>query len=353
MSDLSGSPDPGKVKNGWMRLLLLLGIVLGFPAFLDQGKPPRIPFGWQLLSDLEKAHPRGILIGDSMLGTRIDSKTLNSLAKEPWFVMAQPGGSSVVWYLMMKNFVSELNPPPKTVVILFRDRQLTLPAHHTGTGYHKTIQRYMKGKEPRVEALLRSGDQKEKWWLERLAENLYPVQLRRDHAHDTIQFKALDFVASSKEYGQIRHDAFELFDLRNLRDDRRLNAASEEEASHSLNSAEDVFEEMVEESFLPEIIRLADEGNIQLILYRVKRRNRARDQGGDNESFKAYQASLQRYLSERDVLLYDESIDGDVTLDYYSSDDHLAGDRMKDYTRLFWGKVEPLVRAGKDRERNQ
>src|SRR5688572_29288168 len=191
---------------GWLGVAAIVAVVLGVPAFLDQGVPLRRKFNERPLRALEKARPKGVLIGDSMLESRIDPPTLKAVAGKRWEVLAQPGGSSAVWYLMMKNLIAAQSPPPATVIIFFRDRQLTLPAHRTETGYRKTIEGYMRGEEPMVEALLRAGTREQQSGLSRLSQMLYPVQWRRDAWQEKLQSWALDLIASSGEYGEIRDD---------------------------------------------------------------------------------------------------------------------------------------------------
>jgi len=53
---------------GWLAAAVMVAVVLGAPAFLDQGVTLRRGFNEKPLRALEKARPQGVLIGDSMLG---------------------------------------------------------------------------------------------------------------------------------------------------------------------------------------------------------------------------------------------------------------------------------------------
>jgi hypothetical protein len=326
----------------------MIAVVLGVPAFLDQGVPLRRRFNERPLRMLEEARPRGVLIGDSMLGSRIDPPTLNALAGEPWEVLAQPGGSSAIWFLMMKNLIAVQTPPPRTVIIFFRDRQLTLPAHRTDGGYRKTIETYMRGDEPKVEALLRAASDHRASWLERLSLKLYPVQWRREAWQENVQRWALDVIASSHEYGKIRDDTQEIFNLQNLRQDRGLDFEREEGGTRGLDPSAHEFAAAVENSFLPAILEIAREKHIELIFFRVKRQPRSADLlAEESSSFPAYEAALRAYLEKAGAKFIDETRDPDVTLSFYGSDDHVASSKMKAYTALFWRKISShLAPAG-------
>ncbi len=328
----------------WAGLAVIVAVVLGVPALLDQGAPQRHAFDERPLRALEKAQPRGVLLGDSMLETRIDPRTLRAVTGERWEVLGQSGSSSAMWYLMMKNLIAVPSPPPRTVILLFRDRQLTLPAHRTDGGYRKTIETYMRDDEPVLEELLRTSERQRKPWLERVAQAMYPAQWRRELYRDRILSTALDLVASSREYDKIRGDTRAIFRPRNLRRDRSQDFESEEGGQRVLDDEEQDFGDAVERSFLPHILEIARHRQIQLVFFRVKRKPRSADQlASESPSTPVYFQALRAYLEKAGAQLIDETRDADVTLDFYGSDDHLAPAMMKPYTELFWRKVGPQL----------
>ena len=335
---------------GWLGVIGILVAILGLPAFLDQGVPLRLPFNERPLRALEKAKPRGVLLGDSMLETRIDPKVLTALAGERWEMIAQSGSSSAIWFLAMKNLVAVQSPPPRTVIIFFRDRQLTLPAHRTDGGYRKTIEGFMSASEPEVERILQTSARRQQTWLSRLSLAMYPVQWRRDAWRDRVQNKALDLVASSREYGQIRGDARAIFKVNNLRQDSGLDFEREEGGQKGLDPDDHEFDAVVDRSFLPAILEVARQKNIQLVFFRVKRKPSAENAPAHNSStFPAYAQALRTYLEKAGAQLVDETQDADVTVSFYGADDHVASGMMKPYTELFWRKMSARLKpAGGD-----
>lgn len=337
------SPTPHRPLNWWV-VAGIVAVVLGLPALLDQGAALRHPFDERPLRALEKARPRGVLLGDSMLETRIDPPTLKTVTGERWEVLTQAGSSSAMWFLMLKNLIAVQAPPPRTVVLFFRDRQLTLPAHRTEGGYRKTIQTYMRDKEPVVEEILQTSARRQQPWLQRLALAMYPVQWRRELWLDRVQRTALDLVANSREYGQIRDKTRFIFQLRHLRRDRDQDFEREEGGQRGLDPEEHDFATAVERSFLPHILAVAREKNIQLVFFRVKRKPRAGDvPAPESATSPAYIQALRAYVEMAGAQLIDETRDADVTRDFYGADDHVAPAMMKPYTKLFWRKIAPIL----------
>jgi len=319
-------------------------IVLGVPTLLGLGPTPRRPFDEKPLRLMKKEQPRCVLLGDSMLETRIDEKVLNRVSGERCFVFAQPGSSSATWFLMLKNLVSVQTPPPRTVIILYRNRQLTLPAHRAEGEYRKSMEPYMREAEPVLEKLLGSV-RKSTGVIEGLVQTAYPVERRRENTQDKVQAWALDLVASSREYEEIHNAAKKLFSPRNLRVGNLVDEQKDGGAS-SLDPDDHEFSAALDASFLPAMIELAREKGIRLVFYQVKRRpNPDGSAGEESPTGPAYLRALRAYLEKAGAPLFDETREPDVTVDFYGSGDHVAPAMMPRYTELFWQKVGPLVNA--------
>ena len=331
---------------GWLAVAGIAALILGLPALSDQGTPLRQPFNERPLLALQKAQARGVLLGDSMLGTRIDPQALNVLTGERWEVLTQPGSSSAMWYLMFKNLIAVQAPPPRTVILFFRDRQLTLPAHRTEGNYRKTIETYMRDEEPVLTKILQTSLRRQQPWLQRLSLAMYPVQWRREAWQEKIQSWALDLVASSREYAQIRADARAIFALRNLRQDSGQDFEREEGGQRGLDAEDHDFATAVGRSLLPHLLEIARARQIQLVFFRVKRKPRDADQlAPESPTTPAYFQALRAYVEKAGAQLIDETRDADVTLSFYGTNDHVAPAMMKPYTEMFWRKVGPQLPA--------
>ena len=330
---------------GWLGVVGIMAATLGVPALLNHGEPPRQPFNEQPLRALEKARPEGVLVGDSMLGTRIDPQVLKSVAGEKWEVLAQPGSSSAMWYLMLKNLIAVQSPPPRMVIFFFRDRQLTHPTHRTEGSYRKTIESYMRGPEPLLEEVLQTNARlHQPPRLNRFSSWAYPVQRRREEWQRRVQSWALDAVAGSREYAGIRTAAQEIFSAKNLRADQQQDEA-EEGGRTGLDADDHDFTAAVDLSFLPRMLEIARAKDIRLVFFRVKRRPDAPGVPIENLTGPAYHAALRAYLERAGATLIDETRDADVTIDFYGSGDHVKPEMEKRYTEMFWRKVGPLIPA--------
>lgn len=317
-------------------------LVLGLPTLLTLGPAPRRPFDESPVRALKKERPSCVLVGDSMLGTRIDPKVLERVSGQRCFVLAQPGSSSAVWFLMLKNLISVQTPPPRTVIILFRNRQLTLPGHRTEGDYRKSMEPYMRESEPLLEQLIGQARQPA-GPLERVVQTLYPLDRLRERAEEKVQAWALDLVASSREYEGIHAAAKQLFSPKNL----RVGVAEDEQkegGAISLDADDHEFDTMVGPSFLPHLLRIARDQGIQLVFFQVKRRPRPDGRPGEQSpTAGAYEQALRAYLEKEGARFFSETGEADVTLDFYGSGDHVAPAMMPRYTEQFWQKIGPLV----------
>ena len=73
---------------GWLGVFAAVAAILVVPALLDQKSLPRKPFDEQPLRLLQKTQPQCVLLGDSMLDSRIDEAVLNGIADRSCAVQA-------------------------------------------------------------------------------------------------------------------------------------------------------------------------------------------------------------------------------------------------------------------------
>jgi hypothetical protein len=343
--DMNPLPHPplSRARWSWLGVGAMVVLVLGLPTLFAFGPTPRRSFDEKPSRLLAEERPSCVLIGDSMLETRIDAQVLSRLSGERCHVFAQPGSSSATWFLMLKNFVAEQSPPPRTVIILFRGRQLTLPRFRAEGDYRKSMEPFMRADEPVVENLVNTARQPA-GPLEALVQAIYPADRRREQAQEKVQTWALDLVARSREYEAIRsHAKLAVFDAKRL----RVGVTVDEQRGGgvlSLDADDHDFAREVGHSFLPHILEIARAKKIRLVFYAVKRRPDPDATLGKNSTTgDDYIRALRAWLEEKGAVHFDETREADVTLDLYGSGDHIASPQMARYTELFWGKIAPLM----------
>jgi len=330
--------------KGWLGLIVSVVVVLAVPALLRSGDLVRYPFDEAPLRALQASHPDCVLVGDSMLRTRIDPARLNEIADRRCDVLGYPGTATAVWYLIVKNIIARLSPPPHWTIILFRDRQLTLPAMRTEGRYKNGLEPFMLGREPEFQETLEKAQRRRLPVFERLSLFIYPAQKHRYERSEDLHERALNLVSNSATKPLLRDAAKELFDLNNLRNNAAPAASGNNDEREPVSADDATFAASVNGSFLPMILDTAERRHIKLLFFRVKHRPPANAPFVEEEpGARRYQRDLQTYLTKRGAVLFDENREADITLPFYGEGDHVTDTMMRPYTELFWKKIRPLL----------
>ena len=269
---------PSARRESWVRLgvfmaLLLLGLIV--TTLVSRSLPPqaRGEFDAPTLAELKALQPELVLLGNSMVGTRFDESTLRRLLRPRRLsVQGVPGSKSAVWYLMLKNVVIASGSRPK-VLLFFRDEELTHPRERAVGVEHGRVERWSLDSEPLVERKLappaRESMARFQWYRERLV----PLARLREKTGPLLD-DVPAFFSGLASHGQTREltkrDINKLFALGNLR------AAADPPDTTPVTELP--FEEVVGESFLPDICALAKQNAIPLTFIRIRTRPAASGQ---------------------------------------------------------------------------
>ena len=349
------SPQPAETPPpargpGWRGVAAMVAIVLLLPALIGQGNLTRRRFDTRSLERLAQTRPEGVLLGDSMLGSRLDAAVLSRAAGAPWEVLAFPGSGSASWYLVLKNIVGVQPQPPRWVVVLFRDRQLTLPRYSTEGRSRPRLEALMRGSETLLEHVLAAADPAKANWMERFAKAAYPLQKHRLEWQEKVRGTALDIAARGGPIEPVALDALHTFDVTHLRTDIGAFVDNDQNLAFALDPEGHDFPAQVGKSLLPPMLALARSRRIRLLFYRVK--HRPSEDGAtvpDSPGLQIYLRDLREWLVKSGALFMDEKDDADVGISFYGGDDHVRAPMMGSYTEHFWSKVGPLLR---DAEKN-
>ncbi len=292
-----------------------------------------------------RSSPGVVLIGNSMLNSRVDKKLLREISGSFHAEALTEGNTfSPVWYLTMKE-VAQSEEPPRVMVIFFRDRFLTWP----GFRFNETGEAFARGmmagdEDPLVTKLFATGE--EPGLKDDFAELKDVLKEADGEGVDQIESLAMDLTKISSDKDERREAMNRRFSMENLRSDVPDDLGDEIESQNEVtmngytNPAE--FSRALKNSLLPDMVRLAKENGVRLIVYRVKRRPDM-DSGlrASSESLERYLRDLNEWLGERDVLFLDENASTEFTVEDYADGDHISRNVRPAFTRWFWSQLLP------------
>ncbi len=327
-----------------IQLLLLAGVVLGLPFLLPSGPGPDsikpAAFDQERYDKAARRHPNVVMIGNSMLNTRVDKPLFNELAQPNSIGYVAEGGTrSTVWYFSLKNFVVPLEPPPKVVFIFYRDYDFTAPWLHLEGERLETARTFMKPEDEEVLAFARKlGGVAPGSSLDFYLPEQITLNLRRRISEFAIDIAAAGQGKSGDDGMQKHLNA--LFDFQNLRSDVFDAGAA---ANDILPGESKLFTADPGENLLDRFHTLAESKKIQLIFYRVKRRPDENNEVIQDEELRTYTASFKAWAESKGHVLLDETGDPRLTLSMYHDGDHLGKQAMEVYTRMFLERVKPWL----------
>jgi hypothetical protein len=248
--------------GGLVRLIALIAApVLAVAWFAPEPTPAeRIrSFDARPLAELRASKPRNVLIGNSMLDSRIDPGLLASEIGVPVGSLMRYGSASAVWYLLMKNYVAEANLGDCTVAVFYRDTALTEPGLRLWR--REALRAISREDDPTLEEILAergsSWQQRTRhaalvWanpdaWRSSFRNAVNHAALRRNRSAGGVDMTEVNV--------QRINAVFALDDLRGEDGD---------EIPESRNLARYDFGSNVEHSFLPHMLDLADQNGFKL-----------------------------------------------------------------------------------------
>lgn len=377
------------VAKPLIQLLVFLGTTLAVPAVLVRTVHPyageeRTTAIRRTDPDAERKRlverkPDWIMIGNSMLNTRIDQDDLSRLSGLRVTKLTEGGSQSAVWFLFLKRIVQESGVKPRWITVFFRETDLTWPDLRLGGSNEELIklldghtqpewkQVFERRNVERITALRDVPD----FVSERMATLLGSEDWRKWSRGrlQSIAFEATEF-GGGMPHRLRRAELNERFSLDHLRHDLGADTALAagamdlgtpggvaEGAGNSLGVYENgpsEFDGSSRASFLPHMIAVAKQTGARVHFHRVKRRRSAEEGIGDSAGMIAYMKDLRRYLESEGCALSDESDDPEITSDLYADGDHITREpkRQRRYIELFWKRVGPVITGGAAKENN-
>lgn len=296
---------------------------------------------------LKQTKPEIVFLGNSMLGEGVDERLFMHQTGHRTFKLWSGGWSSAIWYLALKNVIVPASPRPKTVVIFFRDHFLTHPTYLVKGRYKKWIDQMTGPEEPVLERLAFLNAMNPLTY--QLNQNWSLFQKRGD-IKNTFEASVKSWIGSVYGYQDqkiVNQNIEQIFNAENLLADQLGKAQFKSEKVSKPRLYD--FEKSLPISFLPEMIQITRDNDIQLILVRIKKRREV--EGLPTPSgLDDYIHHLKQWCSKEQVPMIDFSEDTRLELKHYGSGDHLnRGIGRMLFTQLLAEELEPYLSSAAPR----
>ena len=324
-----------------VRLVIFIACFLGLPALISQFIPLRAHFDKRPIARLRAQKPDIIILSDSMVDNGIDPKLLGHLLGDCRVELLWYGGaSSASWFFQLKNYVAAAGIHPRLVCIFFRDRMLTDPRFRTEGTYRAKLESAMHENEPAYRQVL-GTKQPGATFLTRAIEVLYPLDGRRYAFHQYLEETAVRSVADAGlTVPKVRRAVNRTFAVSNLAE------GALEEAAGVTHEKVTAFNPDPSASFLPHMVRAANEAGIRLCFVRVKRYPDENGKTPQTPELREYIAALRDWIESQGAYFVDDTEDPARTRDMYLApgDDHMGPWAKERSTELYARELRPLVR---------
>ncbi|HEX6270251.1 MAG TPA: hypothetical protein VFZ43_08455 [Anaerolineales bacterium] len=290
------------------------------------------------INRLQTDKPDMVMLGDSTLLDGVDPDRLSELTGMQISSYDVPGSASAYWYLVLKNNIVETEHKPRYVLILFRDTILTAPGYRVHGSYFVLLDEFARRNEP---LLLERAYLNLMNPLERFGEGFLPlyaarVQIRRD-IDALVRYSLTSWLGCDRECND--DSMYEVFTSANLEPGQLQNAIAAAEGYLYTNRQLD-FDRQIEHSFLPEMIRLAEENNIELILVRLKNRTTGER---ETSAIQQYIADLSEYLAKQNIIFLDFGRDPQLSSAYYKDSLHLTKEGEALFTEMLAESLKDVM----------
>ena len=281
--------------------------------------------------------PQIVLIGDSTLVKGVDSARLSEQLDIPIYSIGLPGSASTLWYLIIKNNVTTVPTLPKYLMIFFRDTMLTMPGYRVQGQYFEQIDEYASPKDGLLMERAFVGLMNP---MERFAEAYLPIYTARWQMREETESRIR--YAPAQIAGCVSRcvdDAFShIFNDNNIGTQGLNEAIAAADKNLYTTRALD-FENQVNKSFLPELVRLSQENNIQLVLIRIKTLQFTQPFPDlDN-----YMNDLKTYAQVNHVIILDFANDPRLPSELFMDILHLNDQGRIIFTDILTETLKPIV----------
>lgn len=307
---------------------------IGFPR--DPGPALDNKVRGNYMEAIDENHPQIVLLGDSTLGASLDAEKLAEGTDRSVYSISIPGSASALWYLILKNNIAEASHKPGYLVVVFRDTILTAPGYRVQGSYFDLLDEYADHNEPLVMQNSFVGLMNP---LEIVAEKYLPLYVVRADIRKSIDMRIRYLTPALFGCDKNCTDLAlgEIFAGADLEPGALVDAVGAAE-SYLYTADQLDFDAQLVHSYLPEMVRIANENNIKLIFVRVKVNTHASDPKLD-----AYISSLTDYLNDNQAFILDYGEDQRLTRDLFLDSIHLNPSGQIVFTQMVADGLNKMI----------
>ena len=331
-------------------LLAIAGLSLFLPR--HYGVPYPKPLGPRLstyprqsyMRDIETSHASLVLLGDSLLDLGVNADELAGTLGRPVTNIAVHGSASSTWYLITRHNVVTADPPPDVLVIVFRDSILTAPGYRVQGKYYTDVVYENTNFDDTLFVQYSFINLMSP--AEKLAEQYIPLYGQRLDVREAIDYRLRHTLPSwllACDANCTNQAMDGVFQASNFETGTLSDAIAGAEAYLYMPANLD-FDARVEQSYLPEIIRMTRERGIQLVLVRFKTwifPNAA----SEPADLQAYMHALSDYLEANQVVLLNYAFDARLPEEYYIDPFHMNAAGRAAFTQILAEDLRPILES--------
>jgi hypothetical protein len=268
---------------------------------------------------IEDQNPELIFMGNSILKKAVDFELLDLLLESKVLDLSVNATTAPDWYLFLKNNISTSSKRPLTVVIFFKNYRLTDIPSLTGEEDQKRINKFAGADEQVFDSLVNNLSNIERFTLEVFAPYAYQVEIR-NIVERPFQY-GFPGLLSGWQNDQTDLAVETTFANDNLVPEL-LELSRQESETFGDGDQLNRFDASVNSSFLPHIIALAVENDIELVFARIPTLQSLEQ--GDSLEIAEYFRQLKNYLDENNLVFIDfGELAQELNAEHYRDNDHL------------------------------
>lgn len=286
---------------------------------------------------IEREKPKFILLGNSTLRQGIIGKEFNELTKVPTQRVFFGGSSAPWWYLTIKNVITKAKHKPQKLAIFFWGNSLTDTKNGAKGKYQAVLDMTSLPDEPLIDRLTFLDQMSDEAFFMSKKWSIYQKRNEMKASFDSyVKMKVGNWFGIEENY-------VDTAIIKTFADNNMNKELFDKKMIEELNyNNSKLFKNQVENSYLPEIIRLVKESGIELMFVRVKKRSSTSFEE-ETEEMQKYILDLKKYAEKNAVHYLSFAYDNRLEEDCFSDASHLNAKGQDIFTKIFAEKVNPYI----------